>query len=98
MAAPVPTNQQFLDRYPEFSKASSALVTTWIAAAARRTSANLFEDGEQTTDAVCLKAAVLLTKSPQARALKLVSDEQAYVWANELYELQRSAGMGLRIF
>jgi hypothetical protein len=97
MAVSAPSNAVFLDRFPEFAKAPAALVTTWVAAAARRTSSNIYT-ADQEVDAVCLKAAVLLTKSPQARALKLVGDEQGFVWAQELYELQRSATMGIRVF
>ncbi len=98
MPAPVPNRSQFLARYPEFSKAEPAsLVDAKLAEAARRTNGNIYTP-DQATDAVCLKAAVLLTKSPQARALKLVSDEQAFVWSQELYELQRAATMGMRIF
>ncbi len=70
---------------------------THLAMAARRTNGNIYT-ADQMTDAVGLRAAITLTKAPQARALKLVSDEQAFVWGQELYELQRSATMGMRIF
>lgn len=97
MAVPVPPASELLSRYPEFSKASLSLVNAKLGEAARRTSAFIYTP-EQQTDAVCLKAAVLLTKSPEARAMRLVDDAQAFVWSEELYQLQRSASMGNRVF
>jgi hypothetical protein len=98
MAVTAPSNTAFVEAYPHFSKAPAALVTSCLAQAARRTSAWLFKDEAETTDAVMLKAAVLLTKHPGARKLELVDDSQAFVWGQELLELQRSAGTGLRVF
>jgi hypothetical protein len=97
MSAPVPSVPTFLESYPEFSKATMALLQRKLAEAARRTNAAVFTSDEA-VDAVCLKAAVLLTLSPEARKLKLVSDDQAFIWGNQLYELQRSATMGMRVF
>ncbi len=98
MAVVAPSAAAFVAAYPHFAKAPGALVDSCLAQAARRTSAWLFKDSAETNDAVFLKAAVLLTKHPGARKLELVSDEQAFVWGQELYELQRSAGMGVRVF
>lgn len=98
MAVLAPTAASFLVAYPHFAKAPLALVDSCLAQAARRTSATLFKDEAETNDAVFLKTAVLLTKHPGARKLELVSDEQAYIWGQELYELIRSAGTGLRVF
>jgi hypothetical protein len=95
MPVPAPTSSEFLESYPEFSKAPAALLTRKLAEAARRTSSTIYTP-EQQMDAVCLKAAVLMTKSPEARKMKLVTDDQAFVWGQELYELQRGATMGLR--
>jgi hypothetical protein len=93
-----PANATFLVDYPEFSKAPESLVTSKLAQAGRRTNAEVFADAETANDALCLRAAILLYKSPYSRKAKLVSDEQGFVWAQELYELQRSATMGLRVF
>jgi hypothetical protein len=93
-----PTNAAFLVAYPEFSKAPSALVTSCLARAGRRTVASVFADTDTANDACMLKAAILLFRSPMARELKAVSDESAFGWAAELYEMQRSATMGVRTF
>jgi hypothetical protein len=98
MAVSAPTSAYFLESYPEFSKAPADLVTRKLAEASRRTSANVFAPGSEQDDAVCLRAAVLLTLSPYSRKMKLVSDEQAFLWANQLFELQRAATMGIRVF
>lgn len=98
MAVIAPSAAAFVAAYPHFAKAPLELTNSCLAQAARRTSATLFKDEAETNDAVMLKAAVLMTKHPGARKLELVSDEQAFVWGQELYELQRSAGMGLRVF
>lgn len=97
MAVPAPTPAQFLESYPEFSKAPMALLTRKLAEAAARTSGSIYTTDQQ-LQAVCLKAAVLLTKSPESRKMKLVSDDMAFVWASELYSLQRGATMGIRTF
>lgn len=93
-----PANSVFLVDYPEFDKAPAALITTKLAQAGRRTNEEVFADSATAQDALMLRAAILLYKSPYARKAKLVSDEQAFVWAQELYELQRGATMGLRVF
>ena len=97
MATTPPPRATFLESYPEFSKAPAALVDRKLREASSRT-ASEFYTTDQEIDAVCLKAAVLLAKSPDARKMKLVSDEQAFVWAGELRDLQRSAGMGDRCY
>lgn len=88
----------FLADYPEFSKAPADLLTSKLAQAGRRTNEEVFADSATAQDALMLRAAILMYKSPYSRKAKLVSDEQAYVWASELYDLQRSATMGLRVF
>ncbi len=93
-----PSNAVFLESYPEFNKAPSALLTRKLLEASRRTNDSVYADDATAVDACCLKAAVLMTLSPQARAMKLVDDTQAMIWAQQLYELQRSATMGTRVF
>lgn len=93
-----PANAVFIADYPEFLKAPDALVTSKLAQACRRTNEEVYADSETAQDALLLRAAILMYKSPYSRKAKLVSDEQAYVWASELYELQRGATMGLRVF
>jgi len=97
MATPAPSVSTFLLSYPEFAKAPSGLVALKLAEAARRTNSAVY-GLEQAQDALMLRAAVLLSTSPNARALKLVSDEQAMMWEVQLYEMQRTAAMGLRVF
>ncbi|MEY4507944.1 MAG: hypothetical protein RLZZ450_66 [Pseudomonadota bacterium] len=95
MAVPVITVAAFLEMFPEFEEADEALVLKHIAMAATRTASGIYT-AEQQEQAVGLKAATLLLKSPWARKARLVDDTQAFIWAGELYELQRSATMGLR--
>ncbi len=45
-----------------------------------------------------LRCAILMGKMPEARKMQLMNDDQAIVWQMELYDLQRSAGMGIRVF
>lgn len=96
MAVPVPPVAAFLVSYPEFAKASLALVNAKLAEAARRTSEKIYKP-EEAVDAVYLKAAVLLATSPEARKLQLVDESAAIIYAAQLYELQRSASMGRRL-
>jgi hypothetical protein len=98
MAATVPSAASFLVNFPEFSKAPLALVNAKLAEAARRTHPLIYVDDTTAQDAVFLRAAVLLSLSPYARQMKLVDDTAAMVWSAQLYEMQRSATMGLRVF
>lgn len=98
MSVPVPARSDFLISYPQFINAPAALVDRKLAESARRTRADFFADDGTQNDAVYLRAAILLAKTPDARKLELIGDDQAMVWQMELYDLQRSAGMGVRVF
>ncbi len=95
---PVPAVGPFLEAFSEFNKAPLVLVEAKLVQAARRTNAEVYADDATAIDACYLRAAILLTKSPHARKLRLVDDEQAFVWASELFELQRGATQGMRVF
>lgn len=96
--ATAPSNATFLAEYPEFNGIASATITAKLAAAARRTNADVFQSTDLTTDAVMLRAAVLLLKSPAGRKMRLNNPEQLIVWEVELRDLQKSAVLGLRVF
>jgi hypothetical protein len=98
MATPVPPNATFVAQFPEFTTAPASLLTAHLTAAARRTNAEVFSSPELAEQAVLLRAVINLVKSPFARQMKLVSDDQVFLWHQELRELQRSATMGLRVF
>ncbi len=92
-----PSAATFKASFPQFDKAPDALITRWLAYAAQRTTANFFATGVE-EQAVMLRAAIIVSKLPEARKMQLMSDDQAIVWQMELYGLQRSAGMGIRVF
>lgn len=95
MAVTAPTRADFLARIPEFTKAPAALVDRCLLVAAARTRAGIYTT-ESEREAVCLKAAILLAKTSEGRAMKLA--DEPFIWQGELYELQRSATMGERCF
>ncbi len=98
MAVPAPSAAEFKSAFPQFDKAPDAFVTKWLGYAAARTTASFYADSEVEKQAVFLRAAVIMGKMPEARKMQLMGDDQAIVWQMELYDLQRSAGMGLRVF
>lgn len=98
MAVLAPSSADFKLCYPQFDKAPDALVARKLLDAASRTTAGFYKDSDTESQAVMLRAAILLSKMPEARKMQLVGDDQAIVWAMELYDLQRSAGLGLRVF
>ncbi len=98
MAVAIPSAADFEERFPHFRGASLSLVNASLAQAARRTNEFVYTDSTTEIDAVCLKAAVLLSAHPEARKMQWVDKEQVQVWKRELFELQRSATMGLRTF
>ena len=96
--ATAPSNAEFLVMYPEFAGAPTALLTGKIAQAARRTNADVYQSTDLATDAVMLRAAILLLRSPQGRKMRADTPEQFVVWEYELREAQRSATLGIRVF
>jgi hypothetical protein len=96
--ADIPTNESFLLEYPEFEAAPEDLVTKKLEAAARRTNADVYQTAELANDAVMMRAAILLMRSSHARKMRLASPDQIFVWEGELFAMQRSATMGLRVF
>jgi hypothetical protein len=96
--ATAPTNAAFLERYPEYNGAPAALVTARLAEAARRTNEEVFQTDELVTDAVMLRAAVLLLASPHGFKIRAAAPDQAFAWEYTLRQLQRSATQGLRVF
>ncbi len=98
MPAPIPVAADFLLFAPEFGKAPASLVDSHLEMAARRTNAELFGDAQTAQDAVILRAAYTLSISPFAVRMKLVDQEQSNQWKRQLYEMQRSAAVGWRVF
>jgi hypothetical protein len=96
--APIPAVVDFLAFAPEFSKAPLDLVNSHLAMAARRTNADAFWDASTAQDAVILRAAYTLAISPYSIRMKLADSTQADEWKRQLYELQRSAVSGIRVF
>jgi hypothetical protein len=96
--AAVPSTADFIDNYPEFAGADDDLVSVKLAQAARRTNADVYSSLELAADAVMLRAAVLLLKSPGGRKMRLANPDQLFTWQTELRQLQGSATMGLRVF
>lgn len=98
MAVPVPSTADFKICYPQFVNAPDTLVSRKLIDAASRTTVSFYKDADTEAQAVMLRAAILLSKMPEARKMQLMGDDQAIVWQMELYDLQRSAGLGLRVF
>jgi hypothetical protein len=96
--ASVPTVAAFLENYPEFAQATTALVTAKLTDAAARTNADIFQSTALATQAVMLRAAVLLLRSPYGLKMRQNNPDQAYTWEYELKALQRSATQGIRVF
>jgi hypothetical protein len=96
--ASVPTRASFLESYPEYNGAPGTLIDAKLAAAARRTNADLFQSTDLAADAVMLRAAVLLLSSPHGHKLRSEKPDQVYAWEFSLRQLQRSATMGIRVF
>ncbi len=97
MPAPIPPTSAFTESYPEFLKAPLSLVEAKLGEAARRT-ADIYHDAATLQDAVMLRAAYLLSVSPFAMRMKLVDQEMSNQWKRQLYEMQRSAVSGWRVF
>lgn len=98
MAASVPTAADFVDSYPEFDGSDVDLVNAKLAEAARRTNDTLYATSALITDAVMLRAAILLLLSPQGRKLRLASPDQIGAWEYQLFQMQRTATAGIRVF
>ena len=96
--ATAPAVADFLDNYPEFAQATTTLVTAKLADAAARTNADVFQSTALATQAVMLRAAVLLLRSPYGLKMRQNNPDQVYVWEYELKALQRSATQGVRVF
>jgi hypothetical protein len=94
----VPSTADFKLCYPQFDRAPNVLVGRKLTDAASRTTVSFYKDADVEAQAVMLRAAILLSKMPEARKMQLVGDDQAIVWQMELYDLARSAGLGLRVF
>jgi hypothetical protein len=94
--ATAPSVNDFLSSYPEFSGASTIAVK--LSEAAARTNASVYQSAALATQAVMLRAAILLIKSPDGRAMRLENPTLVSVWDQELKQLQRAATIGLRVF
>lgn len=98
MAASTPSTADFIARYPEFNGAGATLVGQKLAEAARRTSSEVYQTDELTSDAVMVRAAVLLYISPYGSNMRATNPTQAAAWEYQLRSMQRSATQGLRVF
>lgn len=96
--ATAPTVEAFLTSYPEFTGATEELVETKLAEAATRTNAGIFQSTALADQAVMLRAAILLLRSPQGLKMRQSNPDQVFVWEYELRALQRSATCGIRVF
>lgn len=85
-----------MQSFPEFSAASNIAVK--LEEAAQRTNATVYQSAALATQAVMLRAAILLIKSPDGRAMRLENPDIVSVWDSELKQLQRAATIGLRVF
>jgi hypothetical protein len=92
----IPSVNDFLASYPEFAGASTIAIK--LSEAAARTNARVYQSAALAAQAVMLRAAILLIKSPDGRAMRLENPDLVSVWDRELKQLQRSATMGLRVF
>lgn len=96
--ASIPSTSDFLASYPEFAAAPPAQLAAKLADAAARTNADVYQTGALATQAVMLRAAILLVKSPDGRAMRLENPEIVTAWDRELKQMQRAACIGLRVF
>lgn len=98
MATVIPSNATFLAFVPQFMGVAAGLVTEMLTRAARRTNPKIFASLELAEQHVMLLAAELLLCSPAGQAMRAASPDQAFAWAYERRQLQRSATMGVRVF
>ena len=98
MPTPVPSNASFLAGYPEFAGATAGLVTAKLTDAAARTNSAFYQTPALTEQAVMLRAAILLLRSPKSLQMRLANPDQTLVWEYELRSLQRSGAVGIRVF
>lgn len=100
MSAVAPDISQFVARYPEFGDVPTEYTSVVQAAldeAARSTTGVFYTTPEAASDAVMLKAAVLLSNSPYARRMRL-TEASGVRYEIELARKQRSASLGRRVF
>ncbi len=88
------TRATLVERWPEFAPTPSAVVTSAIAEADRRTNASIF--GDRRDDAVGLLACHLLAASPQGQGLARLeattsSSLESTAYGRELRQLRREA-------
>jgi hypothetical protein len=95
--ADVPARATFLARFPEFNGVDGDLTDLILAEAARRTNENVFLSTAVCQDAVMLRAATLLLRSPQGAKMRQANPDQIFVWEYELRMLQRANTLGLRV-
>lgn len=96
--ATVPSNAAFLASTPgrAFMGATANQVTTALTEAAGQTNDRIYTAG-QAEFAVFLKAAILLFDEPEAFSMRDSDPKAASRWEKRLRNLQRSAGMGIRV-
>jgi hypothetical protein len=74
------------------------MVDQVLVRAGQQTRSATYGTPETATRACMLKAAILLLRSPYAQSMRLDSMEQVSAYEVELWEMQRSNAMGLRVF
>jgi hypothetical protein len=93
------TVAEFLVSYPEFSAAETeapGLIAQKLTDATARTNATVM--GGVAEQAIKLRAAIELMRSPWARALRLESPDAITTWQDALRDMQVSATSCMRIF
>jgi hypothetical protein len=93
-----PSNAEFLVSYPEFSGASSALLTAKLAEAGSRTNRSMYQTEQLATYATMLSAALLLLRTPAGMKMRTESPDMFLTWEYELKKAQRAATIGVRVF
>jgi hypothetical protein len=89
------SSAQFLERFPEFDRASPDLIAARLAEAYRRTPDRIW--GDLADDGAGYLAAHLLALSPFAAELKLVGKERTTIYGDERGRLERIVSAGFRV-
>lgn len=88
-------NATFLARFPEFTPATTAMVTAALGEAVRNVDESVF--GDKTEDACFWKAAHLLAISPFGQQARMVSKEGDTTYGKYFNMLAKSVTPGFRV-
>lgn len=87
--------EQLRSVFPEFKRASEAMVLEMIAQAERSVDTGVF--GDRTDDAVLWKAAHLLALSPFGRAAKLIEQDGGTTYGSNYASIVLECAGGFRV-